>query len=401
MSKSDSTPKAERFKRESGGGTVLQPFAASVVSNEGGQAIAYRERMDVDPNESDPHDPGSSPEPAADQIEDQPPMSRVREPDGIDTRTGQADALTAGSFSHEALLYAGDHGFLDGTVPFIRQGVAAGEPILVVVDARKIDLLRERLGEAAGGVHFADMSEVGTNPARIIPAWRGFVDEHAGAGPLRGIGEPIWAARSPAELVECQRHESLLNLAFADAGAFRLLCPYDAGSLETAILEEAHRSHRVVVEGGDERDSSDFRSLEAVAAPFDQPLPAPPSDARTREFGSDEIAGVRDFVRRYASDAGLDRERTDDLVLSVSEVATNSVKHGGGRGLVIAWQENTAVICEVRDAGRIEQPLVGRERPGADQERGRGLWIANQFCELVQIRSSADGNVVRLHVRLG
>jgi prepilin-type processing-associated H-X9-DG protein len=33
---------------------------------------------------------------------------------------------------------------------------------------------------------------------------------------LRGAGEPIWPERRPAELVECQRHESLLNVAFAD-----------------------------------------------------------------------------------------------------------------------------------------------------------------------------------------
>ena len=65
------------------------------------------------------------------------------------------------------------------------------------------------------------MAEIGANPACIIPAWRDFVDECAEAGrAIRGIGEPIWADRSPAELVECQRHESLLNLAFADTRSF-------------------------------------------------------------------------------------------------------------------------------------------------------------------------------------
>ena len=38
-------------------------------------------------------------------------------------------------FRHEALLYAGDDGFVDGTLPWIRDAVAAGEPILVVVSA--------------------------------------------------------------------------------------------------------------------------------------------------------------------------------------------------------------------------------------------------------------------------
>ena len=85
-------------------------------------------------------------------------------------------------FRHEALLYAGDDGFLEATLPWIRDAVAGGEPILVVISAARIARLREELGADAEGVTFADMADVGTNPARIIPAWREFVDAHAGQG---------------------------------------------------------------------------------------------------------------------------------------------------------------------------------------------------------------------------
>jgi hypothetical protein len=54
----------------------------------------------------------------------------------------------AEAFRHEALLYAGRREFLDGTVPFIREGLAVGEPTLVVVDADKIAALRAELGDA-------------------------------------------------------------------------------------------------------------------------------------------------------------------------------------------------------------------------------------------------------------
>ena len=95
-------------------------------------------------------------------------------------------------FRHEAFLYAGRDEFLDGTAAFIRDGLAAGEPTLVVVSAEKIALLRAELGADAEQVQFADMAEVGRNPARIIPAWRDFVGERSDPGrPLRGIGEPI------------------------------------------------------------------------------------------------------------------------------------------------------------------------------------------------------------------
>ena len=92
------------------------------------------------------------------------------------------------AFRHEALFYAGDDDFVTGTSAFIRDGLASDEPTLVVVSAKKIGMLRENLGRDAHGVLFADMNNVGLNPARIIPAWQSFVDEHRASGrPLRGL----------------------------------------------------------------------------------------------------------------------------------------------------------------------------------------------------------------------
>jgi anti-sigma regulatory factor (Ser/Thr protein kinase) len=88
----------------------------------------------------------------------------------------------------------------------------------------------------------------------------------------------------------------------------------------------------------------------------------------------------------------------DDLVIAASELAANSVMHGGGSGTLRLWRENGSLLAEVEDRGQIEEPLVGRLRPGIAQEGGRGLWLANQLCDLVQIRSGAAGTTVRLHV---
>ena len=97
--------------------------------------------------------------------------------------------------------------------------------------------------------------------------------------------------------------------------------------------------------------------------------------------------------------AGLDRGRTADLVAAVNEVATNSVCHGGGRGTLRLWPEARTLVCEVSDAGHISEPLVGRQRPDGDTADGRGLWLANQLCDLVQVRSFRSGTVVRLLMR--
>ena len=84
-------------------------------------------------------------------------------------------------------------------------------------------------------------------------------------------------------------------------------------------------------------------------------------------------------------------------MLAVSEIAANSACHRDGSGTFAVWITDASVICEVRDRGRIEHPLAGRLRPGPDQPGGRGLWLANQLCDLVQIRVTARGSTVRLH----
>src|SRR5262245_60119537 len=120
-------------------------------------------------------------------------------------------------FVHEALFYGSPEEFLRGTLPFIREGLAADEPVLVAVAAQRIRLLSGVLGPDAGRVAFADMAHLGRNPAAIIAAWRDFVDRDVAArGAGRGIGEPIWPGRAKDEIVEAQHHESLLNLAFGD-----------------------------------------------------------------------------------------------------------------------------------------------------------------------------------------
>jgi anti-sigma regulatory factor (Ser/Thr protein kinase) len=302
-------------------------------------------------------------------------------------------------FRHEALLYAGGEGFLAGTTSFIKAGIVAGEPILVVVSAEKIGWLRSALGPDADAVHFADMAGVGANPARIIPAWRAFVDANGDSGrPLRGIGEPIWAARTPAELVECQRHENLLNLAFDGSPAWWLLCPYDTAALPAAVLAEAQRSHPFVVDRGHHRDSDTYRGLDAVAAPFDAPLPPPPSDAFETEFDGPRLGAVRRYVAELAAAAGLDQAKRDDLVVSANEIASNSLRHGGGGGTLRLWETGGVFICEVSDRGFIDAPMVGREQPPIDSTGGRGVWLANHLCDLVQLRSSPAGTVVRLHM---
>lgn len=301
------------------------------------------------------------------------------------------------------MLYRGVDGFVAGTLPFVRQGVDAGESVLVLVPEPGIGALRVALAAAGcpdGAVSLSDMAQVGRNPARIIQVWLDFVAARGDFGPIRGVGEPIWAGRTPHEVVECQRHEALLNVAFADAGSLRILCPYDEDALAPSAIAEARHSHPWVSHGGQRSGSDRYRPYGSTGAPFDGPLPPAPTSAPRARFGAATLPAVRRAARAFATAAGLSDDRAHDLMLAANEIATNSIRHGGGTGTMRMWQEDDDVVCEIRDGGRIEEPLAGRLRPRVEQPGGRGLWLVNQLCDLVQIRSDETGSVVRLRQRL-
>lgn len=266
----------------------------------------------------------------------------------------------------------------------------------MVVDAAKIAALRSAFPGAGDLVDFADMAEVGTNPARIIPAWQSFVDRHAAAGrPVHGIGEPVWAARSPQELVECRHHEALLNVAFAEAPAFTLMCPYDTSSLDPAVITGAHRTHPHVRSPFAGEASDSYLGVDAAAL-FGEPLPDPPDVVQTSSFGA-YLPAARHFATRVTAGLGFG-DLTDDVALVVAELTTNSVRHGGGHGVLALWADGEHLVCEVRDTGSFTDLLAGRRRPRRGQIGGRGLWVVNQLSDLVQIRSAEPGSTVRVHL---
>jgi anti-sigma regulatory factor (Ser/Thr protein kinase) len=146
----------------------------------------------------------------------------------------------------------------------------------------------------------------------------------------------------------------------------------------------------------------------AQARTLDEPRPpagpmcGPPADAAVRELAFDmrALAALRRFLGVWAADESLDAGASEELVLAVNELASNSIRHGGGRGTLRAWRDARTLLCEVHDAGHIADPCVGSRRPAPDSAGGRGLWLVKQLCDNVLIRSSPAGTVVRVHKQI-
>ena len=192
-------------------------------------------------------------------------------------------ADTAGQYSHEAFLYAGAAEFLAGAMSFIGPALAAGDPVLALLNGPKIGRLRRELGAAAGRISFADIADVGANPARIPGEWWRFAQAHAGAARLHGIGEAMSPDHSAAEIGECELYEALLNVAFDPATPLRLVCPYDLATLTADVVEEAQRNHPFLTSGPDREACARFQPIDP-AEPYARPLPDRPADVACLPF---------------------------------------------------------------------------------------------------------------------
>lgn len=320
----------------------------------------------------------------------------------FDDRPGSAPRSARGlgdACSHSALLYEGERQFLDAAIPFLEAGFDAGSPALVTLPHERCALLDTHFGPSAGALlTLVPIEDLGQNPAWIIPAIVDFAVPHLSEGrAVRGIGEPVHTGRTAPEIEECERHESLVDLALDGAGPYDILCPYDVGALSPEAIAVAGRTHSHVVTGGERRQSEDF--IDSIPTQLSTPLSPIPAIAESIRFGRDDAWSIRGRIASSAAGAGLDGERLEDLAVVVSEALGNSVEHGGGGGEIAWWSEPDRFLFEIRDQGTIADPLVGRIRPAPVSGNGRGMWLMHQLCDLVQIRVDDDGRkTIRLHL---
>lgn len=306
------------------------------------------------------------------------------------------DAQGDPAFVHHAMFYRDDEEYLAGVVPFIEAGIASGEPVFVAVPARRLAALRQALDGSNAQVTFADMSELGRNPGRIIPAVRRFLTAHPG-GRTRFVGEPIWVDRTPEETREATRHEALLNSAFAGAQT-TILCPYDVSGLDPAVVADAYRTHPTLLWRGAVAPSSSYTEPEVLLEQTYELDPAP-LETPLVVFDRRHLRGARRHLAERARALGLSAGRTTDLLIAANELVTNALQHAAGPAMLRLWPGGGMIVCEVSSGGQIVDPLAGRHIPPVGAVSGRGLFMVNQICDLVQLRSSVHGTVVRLHLR--
>lgn len=298
-----------------------------------------------------------------------------------------------GLHRHEALPYRGRDRFASSCASVVREGLEQDERVIVLATQEKVDDVRDALGSAADDVALVATDEHGRNPSRMTTMLHSF--QATGDGRYaRGVQETAFVGRSAAAQAEVVLTDHMLNDPSVQSWRMSVICLFDAALLDDRALLAVRQCHSVI------RGASanpDYRPNFAAAI-FSTPLEPPPAQARRMTVTAGGLASTRAFVRETAASFDLPADRIDDIVLAANEVATNSLRFGGGRADLAIFADEDAVVCDVRDRGRITDPLAGRIAPVPGATGGRGMWLVNHLCDLVQVRSGESGTAVRMFV---
>ncbi|MBB5871736.1 anti-sigma regulatory factor (Ser/Thr protein kinase) [Allocatelliglobosispora scoriae] len=120
------------------------------------------------------------------------------------------------------------------------------------------------------------------------------------------------------------------------------------------------------------------------------------------EFDATGLYALRAAVGAHATQLGMGEEQLGKLLIIATELATNAIRHGGGKGRLRLWREGGALHCEVSDAGPgISDPdQVGTRPVPLNVDGGRGLWIVRQFADKVAVTNRSPGTTIHATLHL-
>jgi len=154
-----------------------------------------------------------------------------------------------------------------------------------------------------------------------------------------------------------------------------------------------------VVWNGRDAVSDEFEPPVQLLRRRNAEVPSPPHGAAVMA-GPDDLAAARQFIETEAEREGVPADPALDLLIAANEVLTNASAHAGGAVGVWVWVEDGRFVCQVEDRRPgIDDPMAGYLPPDDVASGGRGLWIARQLVDLLQIAPSEPGTKVRLQTR--
>jgi hypothetical protein len=299
---------------------------------------------------------------------------------------------------HQAAVYDSDRRFLAVALPFVQDGLAKGDPVMIATTPANLELLGDALGRDGRLIDYAESGFFGRRTVERATAfhryWQRRAPESPRGGHVRIIAEPVWTGRAAGEVRAWQRMEASLNLLLRDTNVW-MICPYDERILAPEVMTSARRTHPALSKDGHTALAcSEYVDPLEFIRECDSVLPLePPEDAATARV--DTLHSLRGFITEQASFLGLSHDRASLLAVVVNEVAALLEVPVTVR----LWERLGAIICDVhREGGRVPDPVAGFLPPGTTARPGDGLWIARQLCDRLDIHHDLGGCTIQVQV---
>lgn len=299
---------------------------------------------------------------------------------------------------HDGIFYDDESDFVETVVPFIRDGVEAGEVVMVNTVTHPVTPLLRAMFAGEEQVRVADRAVYST-PAAALDGYRRTMEQGLAQGAVgyRAVGF-IDFQRTHLPWQEWLRYEAAVNRVFADL-PFRTICPYDVTEVPAPVVEAIRSAHTGLV--GPEGRRLNEGYVDPAALVVRDGLVTPPHPLQSTaprmvlEPG-DDLDDLRMEVYSAVVFSALPRRRVDDFVSAVAEVVANAHRHAGPPVRLRLWASDGAMVCTVTDpGGGIADPLAGYARP-TDPSQGLGLWAARQLVDVLDFDRTPEGFTVRV-----
>lgn len=302
-------------------------------------------------------------------------------------RTGAAAGHRG--YYHESLCYGSDDELVARLVPFLRGGLAAGEPTVVALGERNGGLVRAALSPAeADRLVFHSGDATYERPAAAIRSYGALLGEYtaAGAGQIRIVGElPTLALGVLWDW--WAKYESVINHAY-DEYPLWSLCAYDTRITPAGVLRDVAATHR----GHDYVEPTEFLTRQRAADVDPLELTSPAVDL-TDPTGAE----TREALRVLNAVGVVSPTALADLMLAATEIVTNAEVHGVPPVRVRCWAGEDRLVVSVTDRGKgPTDPFAGLLPAAHAPMGGLGLWLSHQLCDHVVLRPGDGEFAVRL-----
>jgi anti-sigma regulatory factor (Ser/Thr protein kinase) len=293
---------------------------------------------------------------------------------------------------HNAFVYESADEYLACAVPFLREGLEAGEGAIVAQTKPGMAMLSEALGADAGRVTFVDVSSAYTRPARTLAAYHEVYAQQLRKTPkLRAVAD-VQFGPDPREWDLWTGYEAVFNRSFGHLPAW-VLCSYNANGTPDPIIEGVWRTHPEVVERDTWTRSELYEDPDELLRRI-TPAPEALRELRSIPVGQDPVQ-LRERLAPELIAAGYGEAKTLEMLLAATEIATNAIQHGAGIEDVRIGQAHGRFVCEITDRGPgFDDPAAGYLAPRGGI--GSGLWVARQLTWRIEFFRSPRGFTARI-----